>query len=291
MKAALLFTTCLVLSLVCSLAEASSAKPTVYVADFFTRDREITPLTTKLTSEFEFALSGTGRYDLLERRDFDQLRAQAKNEAAIAEISGMSGELVAALKTRSADMVVFGEVFDDIDSGQVSVTVSFVTFTGEKKLMLNGKIPRGKVNDADSRSAAMEELVKKVVSSARRVIQSERNGILFQISRCRASERVVIVELVITNNEDDKRFQLGAGDTVLFDNNGNRIRASSVRVANQAGNSADTELISGVPVRATIEFQGVNANAVTVARLDISCWEGSRRDWFITSFRNLAIER
>lgn len=291
MKALQLFKTLTVTALACVLAHAASAKPAVYVADFFTRDREVTPLTMKLTGDFEVALGSTNKYEILERRDFDKLRAEAKNEAAIAEVSGLSAELVSALKTKNAEMVVFGEVFDDIDSGQVSVTVSFVTFSGEKKLLLNAKIPRGKINDGDTRTAAMEELVKRIVSSSRKVVQTELNGLLFQVTRCRASDRVVTLDLLITNNEEDKRLKMLIYNTVLFDNRGNRIKASSVRLANQVGENVQLDLISGVPIKAAVEFQGVSPDAPSIARVDIQCWESIREREFLTSFRNLLIER
>lgn len=292
MKALQLFKTSILAALACLAVHAASAKSAVYVADFFTRDREITPLTMKLTGDFELALGGTNKYDILERRDFDKLRAEAKNEAAIAEISGMSGELVSALKAKNADMVVFGEVFDDIDSGQVSVTVSFVTFSGSKRLLLNTKIPRGKINDGDTRTAAMEELAKKVASSSRKVVQIESKGILIQVTGCRASDRNLKIELLVTNNEDDKGFSINTGNgSAIFDDNGNLIRPSSVRLANQVSNSPELDLISGVSVKGALEFQGVSASAESIARLDIACWESTRRDWYLVSLRNIPIER
>lgn len=297
MKAPQLFKTLTVTVLACVLAHAASAKPAVYVADFFTRDREITPLTMKLTGDFEIALGGTNKYDILERRDFDKLRAEAKNEAAIAEVSGLPGELVSALKTKNAEMVVFGEVFDDVDSGQVSVTVSFVTFSGEKKLLLNAKIPRGKINDGDTRTAAMDELVKRIVTSSRKVVQLELNGVLFQVVRCRASDRVVTIDLLVTDNEEDKDLTLYAdSNSSVYDNNGNRTGASSGRLANVVANGNNwgqlrMPLISGVPVKAALEFQGVSSTAESIARVDIKCWESLRQKDFWVSFRNLPIER
>jgi len=279
-------------ALLAAIARAAGDRPTVYVADFVTRDREVTPTTMKLTSEFETALSGAGQYEILERRDFDKLRAEAKNETAIAEIGGLPAALASALKTKRAEMVVFGEVFDDVDSGQVSVSVSFVTFSGEKKRLLNTKIPRGKINDADTRTAAMEELVRKIATSSRKIAEIEARGFRFQVARARASDRVVIVELTITNNEEDKQLRLSCSQTVFFDEKGNRAKAASVRLANLVGRtSVSLDTISGVPIKATVEFSGVAPSATTIARLDLSGWDSLRRDAFVASLRNIPIER
>lgn len=279
-------------ALLAVVARAAGDRPTVYVADFFTRDREITPTTMKLTSEFEIALGGTGQYEILERRDFDKLRAEAKNEAAIADIGGLPGTLVNALKTKHAEMVVFGEVFDDVDSGQVSVSVSFVAFSGEKKRLLNIKIPRGKINDSDTRTAAMEELVRKIATSSRKIAEVEARGFRFQVVRARASGRVVVVELTITNNEDDKQLRLSCNQTVFFDEKGNRAKSTSLRLANLVGRtSVSLDTISGVPVKASVEFSGVAPTATTIARLDLSGWDSVQRDAFVVSLRNIPIER
>jgi len=137
----------------------------------------------------------------------------------------------------------------------------------------------------------VNDLVKRIVTSSRKVVQTELNGLLFQVVRCHASDRVITIDFLITNNEDDKKFKVVTDGTLLFDNNGNRNTPSAIKLANVIGSGSQIDLISGVPIKASFEFQGANATAEAISRLDLYCWESGRDQWFTASFRNLPIER
>lgn len=136
----------------------------IYVWNFSTRDSEQDELTTNLTQEFEEALIQSKRFQVLERRKYDRLLAQKDNEKAILNIEGISSTALKNLKANQANAVVFGEMHDDIQSGQIKVTVTIQTFDGKKLDMQSIRFTRGKRFNPESRELAMKELVNLIFS-------------------------------------------------------------------------------------------------------------------------------
>jgi hypothetical protein len=156
----------LILGLVlCATGAFGDTPPTrVYVWDFNTRDSlEKTDLPNKLTYEFEEALFNCKGFQVLERRRMDRLIDHAKNERSVSQVS--SNDL-ATLTIRGAQLIAFGDVFDDRESGQVKVTVTLENFEGEKKMIVSALMQRGLVNDAASRTKAMKSLVEELCGGA-----------------------------------------------------------------------------------------------------------------------------
>lgn len=137
---------------------------TVYVWDFTRRNAGKDAITSKFTHDFEVALMrhGKARYSVLERRDISRLIAQIDNQRAIDDILQISPESRTSLNARRATTVFFGVVFDDIASGQFSVTVTLQLFDGTKLLVEDVFMPRGRIQDAASRREAMTRLVEKL---------------------------------------------------------------------------------------------------------------------------------
>lgn len=137
----------------------------VYVWDFGTRDRQKTELTRSFTQEFEGALIRTKCCVILERQNYDRLMAQKDNEIAIMSIEGIAESSVTTLKTLEANAVIFGEIYDDVESGEVIITAAVQAFDGENLARENAKLSRGRRLDATSREKSMQELAEKICSS------------------------------------------------------------------------------------------------------------------------------
>jgi len=153
----------LVASIFCiEIGAAAKKEQSAYVWDFTTRYSQKNKMTSKFTHDFETAFVQFGCYKILERRNYGRLIAQIDNEKAISEISRISTDTLDNLKGIQANIVIFGEVFDDIDSGEIKITVTFQAFDGTKILMKSIRISRGKAGDAESREKAMKELTDKI---------------------------------------------------------------------------------------------------------------------------------
>jgi hypothetical protein len=150
----------------CPLVAGSLDSVRCYVWDFATRNGTRNEVTRQLTVEFEEKLTQKNFCRVLERRNYARLIAQKDNEKAVLRLEGISKATVDTLKANDANTVVFGEVYDDINSGSFKVSITLQNFDNTKNVW-SVHIPRGVINDAGSREKAMEELVKTMHDESR----------------------------------------------------------------------------------------------------------------------------
>ncbi len=289
---------------------APSGPPAVYVWDFTTRDLRENGVTSKFTYDFELALveKGQSSFRVLERRNLASLIAQIDHEKAIHDVLGISESTLKNLKAQEATLVIFGQVFDDVDSGEVQVTVTFQAFDGTKVLVKSASLSRGLVNDAKSRKAAMEGMVGELSTRAARVERERAYGFTFELKECSIFDRAVQCAFTITNSGEDRLLRIclesetypyslfgpncgirEAKSSRVFDDFSTEARASKIRLANKETASGYTEsmLIAGRPAEAAVYFTGVSTQATTIARLDLLCWGGG--SGFTVTFRNIPL--
>jgi hypothetical protein len=140
---------------------SSSQKFIVYAWEFTTSNNEINSLTKSFTNEFEEELIQSKIFTVLERRNFNKLLSHKDNERAILKIEDIPTNTLDSLKFKQANSVIFGEVFDDIESGQVKITATLQKFDGTSVSKNSVDLSRGKRFDAESRREKMKELVEK----------------------------------------------------------------------------------------------------------------------------------
>ncbi|GAK50697.1 hypothetical protein U14_01930 [Candidatus Moduliflexus flocculans] len=158
----------LVLSLLPSIGQAQGRKDFhLYVWDFGTRNGEKNELTDNFTVEFEDALIQANCYSVLERRNYDRLMSQKDNERAIMTVEGISDYSLQNLQVLEANAVIFGEVYDDVQSGEIKITALVQAFDGQKLTTKSVKLSRGKRLDMGSREESMQELARLLCSDLR----------------------------------------------------------------------------------------------------------------------------
>lgn len=118
----------------------------------------------------------------------------------------------------------------------------------------------------------------------------------FELQGCRRSGSTVSCEFVITNEDKDRRLVFGDYNSKLFDNMGNEGRPKNVYIANQSGMYfADAVMVSGVPVKARIEFEGISPQATRISLITILCstreLRGSYTDHSKVEFRDIPLNQ
>jgi hypothetical protein len=308
----------LAIFVLCLFLPALSFAKNVVVWDFTTRDGSKTETTASLTYEFEEALAQGGSYTVLERRSLPRLQAVIQNEKALRDIGLISSTGSQELKQLGVTVVVFGEMFDDVDSGDVSVTVTFQDLTGNKLLIKSVLMRRGLLRDATSRREKMASLGQAISgatattgSESGKLLREQRNNFIFDVESCSLSDRTVLCRLLITNNGEDRKLFIvlnskhgGWADKVyiapntqssIYDDFNNTATPARVQISNVSANSSNNVvvgamLISGRPAQATIQFEGLSSRATTITRLDISCVDGESKSMFVTTFRNVPLK-
>ena len=280
---------------------AAQSGPNVYVVDFTTRDLKKNAQTAKFTHDFEQALVQSSCYQVLES-DVSRLLTELDREQAIADISQLSSTALKNLKAKQASMVIFGEVFDDVDSGQVSVIVTFQKFDRTKALIKSTLIPRGKSNDAESRQAAMNGLAGDLCRRTATINRKTSNDFIFELEECRKQERTVTCDLLVTNNGEDRRLFVGGHasqyanpstrNSRMYDDFSDETLTSRIVLARRESDryGVTNSLISGRPAKLELYFDGVSSKATMITRLDVECWEGERQVKFPVQFRNIPLK-
>jgi hypothetical protein len=295
----------------------ASAADHVVVWDFATRDGKRTDVTASLTIEFEEALGQKNAFRVIERRKIAQLQEVISNEKMLRDIGQISKTGAAELKKFGANVVVFGEVFDDIDSGDVTVTVSFQNFAGEKLLIKSVLMRRALIRDATSRRERMNALVESIsgVTASSPTVDNvhriQEQDFIFDLESCTRSERALLCRLLVTNNGEDRNLYLvldsvnggWAGETQvsygtksrIYDESNNIAAATRGMLSNVSAITTNNSvfgafLISGRPAKASMQFEGVSTKATTVARLDIVAVDGETGSIFTVTFRNVSIK-
>lgn len=98
-------------------------KTNVYVWDFKTTDDGIKKFAEKFTDDFETELIKLDKYTVLQRRNHSLVLVHQDMENKISNVKNLSSETVNKLKTIRAEIVVFGELLEDEDSGIYEVIV------------------------------------------------------------------------------------------------------------------------------------------------------------------------
>ena len=131
----------------------------VYVWDFRTNlagdDKVRAAL---LADEVETFLVQSGRYDILERRNFAALLKQRDDEVSLISQLSVSDRQVLQNQMR-ADGVVFGDVYDDTRGGEVVVTISLQGFDSTKPWQSRKSMKRSGLFDQATRAQFIRSLL------------------------------------------------------------------------------------------------------------------------------------
>lgn len=131
----------------------------IYVWEFTTRDGERSGLTLSFTEEVEEALIQSECCNIIQRRYYSRLFDQKENELAVLNLSGLPKAAKDGLKSLEANAVVFGEVFDDAQSGQVRISVSIESFEGKILKKASSYLPKFAIVDPSKREEAIAKLM------------------------------------------------------------------------------------------------------------------------------------
>jgi hypothetical protein len=144
----------------------------VYVTDFRSEtlsDRK--SLLRSFTEQFERALIASGAYIVLDRRKVDSILRESHNEVTLGSLQDLPSTTRSRIKQlENADGVIFGEVVDDSESGEVVITATLETFDSVKRWKHAIAMKKGLVQDYSERQQAMYKLVSESEQDSPRAI-------------------------------------------------------------------------------------------------------------------------
>jgi len=106
---------------------------TLYVAEFVSRTISDRAVLASFTELFETSLIRTGRYKVLDRRNLNRVLAEAQSEQFVVSMNNLTERVrTKVVAVEGAQGVIFGEVVDDPESGEIVITVSLEGFDAVK---------------------------------------------------------------------------------------------------------------------------------------------------------------
>lgn len=123
----------------------------------------------------------------------------------------------------------------------------------------------------------------------------EAKGLNFTLQECKRSGKSTTCYFLITSNGQDRELTLygdrGSGDrgSRLFDNLGNEYRANMSQLGDNAhGRYVKKLLPAGIPIKASLGFEGISSEANQISLLEV--W-GIHGDQFKVEFRNVSFSK
>ena len=293
----------ILLSLIFALqAKGQDSKVKLYVWRFTTDKANLDGLAGKFTEEFEETLVKSRCFLVLERRDYAALLRRSENEKMIGSLPELSSQSQTELRTVRAQIVVFGKVVHDVESGEYKVTISFQRFDSTKSLVDSIRIKQGVINDAESREQAMKALVNKICPSSS-VNVGERNNnqqtaagytpqiksLAFQLIGCRKDGKNAICDLKITNRDTVRSVKFWISQAFLFDEFSNKAILSQALLGD-AGKK-EIEIVSEGSIHGQVVFIGVNEKASMAKLVQIRIAIGFHQGGGLMQWQNISLDK
>lgn len=275
---------------------AKSGKKTVAVVDFTDLQGNITELGRFISEELSVDLSVAARgFEVIDRNHLKSILAEHK--LSILELVDPNNVKQLG-KIAGVDAIVTGSVTPFVDSVRVTCKVIAADTTKvigaaksdiAKTKAIEELLARSNETDANSvLKADTSSLAPKSPLKAEQ--RTEVKNFIIELQGCNLSGSSITCSLLVTNKGIDRLFgtEVGFSDNIVrvVDREGNEYDATQVRI----GNKRDTSLlVSGIPTRAKITFEGVPREVRDIVLLEFT--GETEGELFKFQFRDIPLSR
>lgn len=246
----------------------------IYVWEFATRDGERNDFTQSLTEEFEEALIQSQCCEILQRRIYSRLIDQKRSEKAVMKLDGAPESAISNLKSLEANVVVFGELYDDSNSGKVKVTINFESFDGRILKKASTYLAKYDLANPEKREQAVKTIMEElnIFDSPGKILETKTLGEWeLSLTECRRLGSDVICGLKVTSKYRDRNFIINVSYSTAQDEYSYDYNASLVKIANNevTGGSLVKLLTAGNSATGQITFPNISKRATRFPLLSI----------------------
>lgn len=282
---------------------ASAGKKTVAVVDFTDLQGNVTELGRFLAEEFSVALVGAELagadkgFEVIDRTHLKTILAEHKLSVTgvidpqtareLGKIAGVDALITGTITPFGESVRILVKILDSETARVIGASSGNIAKTQVIEELLARGIETGVVPATPAPAAPRPPAVAQQSVEVR--------GLLFQLEGCRLSGQTATCSLIITNKGND--MYLGVSHTPshsrftrIFDDSGNEYRVSNIQLGNKRHINAVTSLlVSGVPTRLVLSFEGVSSKVAMISLLDIGC--RVERHNFQAQLRNIPLTR
>jgi TolB-like protein len=263
-------------------------KRTIAVVEFSDLKGNVTNFGRFLSEELITRLYQTKKFKVIERQQLNKIIAEQK-----LSLTGLVDPASAQKLGRvlGVDSIVFGSISDLVktlkinarligtETGEVfaAAQIEIVKDEAVSSLMADGVSPSSRPSPGPTQTSTPKP---------RTFSRTDSHFFTIDLLGCRLSGSSVMCEFIITNNDRDRRLGIESG-TTMFDDFGNEVRSREVRIADKSGGSADAALISGVPTKARVAFDGVSPEATKMTLFHLQFFGDA--GYFAVEYRNVPL--
>ncbi len=245
----------------------------------FIYNQEFNALTKSLQEKLVTSLTNRGM-QVVERDQLERVLKEQKlgysglvNSATakkIGELFGAEGMILGAVSDFGNNIVMNGRLVD-VETGNA---ISAAEIELAKTPMIAGMLTVGVEGAAPAASGpAGKKKTKSKKKAGGFLAKQMADGFEFGLQKCVNQGGTVTCYFKVASTENDKRLYIKTQKNRLFDTNGNVYQSHKATVANNSRSSsydgADSVLVKGIPVNASITFPGVDADADMAAVVEI----------------------
>lgn len=144
---------------------------------------------------------------------------------------------------------------------------------------------------------------KKLLLQSTRPLKAQKvtvKNYTFELSSCKRSSEEIRCSLTVTNDDSEDRtlgliaYKSHSATSRLIDKEGNEYLASDAQLGSRVGPYPRLELVSNVLTKASVKFENVSPETLSIRLLRLSCWTNDsprmRRQDFSVDFRDVSLD-
>jgi hypothetical protein len=122
------------------------------------------------------------------------------------------------------------------------------------------------------------------------IMRVDSNNFTFQLQQVKLSGTSLTFYFIVTNNDQDRHFSFT--DPRIIDSSGVEYKANRCQLGNDSSSYwAQNTLVSGVPMKASVSFDGISPDVNFIALFEFDCSESGQGKQFKVQFRNIPITK
>ncbi len=275
---------------------AEQQKTTIAVVEFTDLQGNITDLGRFIAEELITRLFQTKQFKVIERQLLNKVLSE-QDLSLTGIIDPTSAKELE--KILGVDAIASGTITDlaqslrvnarliSTETGEIFAVASTEIFKDESVMRLMTAVAAPPTMAAPAPAPAVKPAAVPATPTMSAGQKFETNGFTFELVDVKKSGSNLTIQVLITNNEEDRNLYLKVVGTRIFDNVGNEYGTAEEklqlgnRLANKWNNlggrrykSAENLLVSGIPVMATVGIEKVSEQTSKITLLELNCYDG-----------------
>ena len=277
---------------------ASLGKKTVAVVDFTDLQGSVTELGRFLAEELSVALASSAKgFEVVDRTHLKTLLQEYKLSATglidpqtarkLGQVAGVEALVTGSITPFGDSIRLTVKVLDTNTAKMIGATAADIPKTKAIEELLS----KGIGNAASSSSGTLQTAASpSQPQMPKPIMRVDANNFTFQLQQVKLSGTSLTFYFIVTNNDPDR--SLSFGRSRIIDGSGTEYKANRYQLGNYSTSyEADNTLVSGIPMKASVSFDGISPDVNFIALFEFDCSESGQGKQFKVQFRNIPITK